>query len=164
LIALGRASEARDRASAAAELCAALKVDIPAHHVLRQLALAEAALGDFAGAAARIEALIAELTTLGVRGLNLGLAHEARAQIALHSGDERTFEQHARLTAEQYRFGAQSPLGARCARLLQEARRKGFASVAELAEFEPSTVIASTDSELGGGEVTSTRTRVRGEP
>jgi hypothetical protein len=162
LIALGRAHEARDRAHAAAEICATLKVDVHAHNVLRQLALAEAALGDFTGAAARIDALIAELMALGVSGLNLGLAYEARAQIALWSAQESTFEHFARLTAEQYRFGAQSPLGARCTRLLHEARRKGFASVAELVEFEPSTVMVSTDSEHGS-DVTASRTRVRDE-
>jgi hypothetical protein len=45
---------------------------------------------------------------------------------------------------------------------LHEARRKGFASVVELAELEPSTVMVSTDAELGS-DVTATRTRVRGD-
>ncbi|HTU58886.1 MAG TPA: hypothetical protein VMF89_10645, partial [Polyangiales bacterium] len=91
----------------------------------RVMAQIEARLGD-AGAVPRIEALIAHQRELGVSGLRLGLSYEARCQIAIWQRDAAAFEEYAVLTAHEYRYGADSALGARYDRMVNEARRQGL--------------------------------------
>jgi serine/threonine-protein kinase len=100
----------------------------------RALALIEARLGD-AAAVPRIEALIASQRELGVSGLRLGISYEARAQIAIWQRDANAFEEYAVLTAHEYRYGADSALGARYDRLINEARRHGLQTTATLEHF-----------------------------
>jgi hypothetical protein len=83
LIGLGQAETARLRASAVLELCTRWELGASADDLTRALALAEAKVGDLTQAVARLDALIATQTTLGVSGLRLGLSYEARAQIAI---------------------------------------------------------------------------------
>jgi Protein kinase domain/AAA ATPase domain len=123
LISLERFDEARDVGEAALARCQGLGVGFMSHGISRALALAEAKLGDYAKAVARLEALIAEQKELGVTGLNLGASYEARARIAIGTGDEASFEKYAKLTATEYRHGLGSALGARWERLMAEARR-----------------------------------------
>jgi hypothetical protein len=94
------------------------------------LAEAEAKLGRFEGAMARIEAVIAEQLTLGVTGLHLGRCYEIAARIALASGNAADFERYSALTAVQYRQGKSSMLGALYERLMDEARQAGLATSA----------------------------------
>jgi tetratricopeptide (TPR) repeat protein len=118
----GRHGEARDRADAALRTCAALSIDFLSHEVARALALAEAKLGAYDSATARLEAVIAARKEQGVTGLALGVVYEARARIAIWAGDESAFEKYASLTATEYRHGRGSALGARWERLMAEAR------------------------------------------
>jgi hypothetical protein len=148
LLCLDRAEAARTAASAALEMCEARQIGSHAYDLVRMLALAEAKLGD-GRAAERLENMIAKQLELGVTGLRLGLSYEARAQIALWTGDSNAFEQYARLTAREYRHGAHCPLAARYERLVNEAGRRGFRANATLAEFEStvqhSDLLASDD-------------------
>jgi hypothetical protein len=145
---LDRAAAARAAASSALGICEARQVGSAAYDLVRVLALAEAKLGD-ARAAERLESLIARQLQLGVTGLRLGLSYEARAQIALWSGDAGAFEQYARLTAREYRYGAHCPLAARYERLVNEAGRRGLHANATLSEFvslaQASDVLTSDD-------------------
>jgi AraC-like DNA-binding protein len=140
LLALGDAEGARACAGSALAICKELDIDAPAHELTRALALAEAKLGDTTSAVARIDELIQRQTALGVSGLKLGVSYETRAQIAIWCDDENAFERYARLTAQEYRYGAHSPLGARYDRLVNEARRGGFQMDAGLSEFESTTM------------------------
>jgi hypothetical protein len=126
LLSLGQVEPARERARTALTACDALQVGSQAHDLRRMLALAEARLGNFAAAIERLDVMIAEQVALGVSGLKLGLSYEARAQVAIWSGDIAGFERIAQLTAHEYRHGAKCPLSARYERLMQEARRCGF--------------------------------------
>jgi hypothetical protein len=148
LLCLDRAQAARTAASAALEICEARQIGSHSYDLVRMLALAEAKLGD-GRAAERLENMIAKQLELGVTGLRLGLSYEARAQIALWTGDSNAFEQYARLTAREYRHGAHCPLAARYERLVNEAGRRGFRANATLAEFEStvqhSDLLASDD-------------------
>jgi tetratricopeptide (TPR) repeat protein len=108
--------------------------------VERGLALAEAKLGDVTGAIARLDAVIARQQALGVTGLLLGTHYEARARIAIWTGDQPALAEYGRLTAQQYRHGRGSPLGARYERLMSEAREAGVPVLPELSEFETSTL------------------------
>jgi hypothetical protein len=139
LLAMDRPEEARALASAALEVCDARKIGSHAFDIVRVLALAEAKLGDV-HAAPRLDALIDKQLQLGVTGLRLGLSYEARAQTALWSGDESAFEQYARLTAREYRYGAHSPLGARYERLVNEASRRGFHASSNLVDVAPTAL------------------------
>jgi hypothetical protein len=143
LLSLERAEEARASARAALELCDARQIVSCAYDVVRMLALAEAKLGE-TGAAERLEATIARQSQRGVTGLHLGLSYEARAQVALWTGDETGFQHYARLTAREYRYGAQSTLGARYDRLVNEASRYGLQVDSALSDFEPEAVVESS--------------------
>jgi hypothetical protein len=55
------------------------------------------------------------------------------------------FEHDSRLTAREYRYGSRSPLGARCDRLVREARRRGYEPVAEVAAREKATMFESPE-------------------
>jgi ABC-type transporter Mla MlaB component len=141
LLALDRAEDARTVAAHALEVWLARTGKQPVE-LVRALALAEAKLGE-SNAAERLETSIAEQNTLGVTGLQLGLSYEARAQIAIWQQDTTAFDRYALLTAREYRYGADSALGARYARLINEAGRLGRRARNSLADFATSTVIES---------------------
>jgi hypothetical protein len=125
LLGLGRAEEARQCAAEALAVCQGERLASYVADVACALALAEAKLGD-ASAAARLDAVIAEYERLGVEGLRLGLVFEARAWVALWTGDATAFDLFAEHTAREYRHGSHSPLATRYARLLQEAAQRGW--------------------------------------
>jgi hypothetical protein len=148
LFAQGRPADARDAARAALAVCEALGIMGFAFDLRRSLALSEAKLGALSSAVARLEDLIARQLALGVSGLRLGLNYEARAQIAIWGDDAVGFDEYARLTAREYRYGANSPLGARYERLTQEAHRHGFRASAALSDFAPITITDSAATAL----------------
>jgi hypothetical protein len=148
LCALGRHADARRIATDALERCGELGIGASSHEIARGLALAEARLGDHAGAWARLEQLIEARTKLGASGLQLGVCYEVGARIAIMTGDEERLQHYARLTAIEYRYGHGSPLGARYERLMDEARQSGVGALPELADF----VATSVKSTLGETE------------
>jgi tetratricopeptide (TPR) repeat protein len=138
LVELGRAAEARTAGLEALELCAAHDINLVGFIVRRALALAEAKLGDYGSASARLEGVIDELTAYGIEGLELGATYEARARIAIWAADRDAAERFGRFTAQEYRYGQESPLGARYERLWDEARVAGVAALPELEELKSS--------------------------
>lgn len=137
LLALGHAEEARDVAARALGECEARGSAELALELIHVLALAEATLGD-ARSVQRLDALIARQSALGVTGLRLGLSYEARARVAIWSGDAAAFEHFAKLTAAEYRHGARTPLAVRYERLMNEAARAGLQARLTLAGFKAS--------------------------
>jgi tetratricopeptide (TPR) repeat protein len=156
LIGLGRPEEARASALAALSVCEKLDIRTFSNDVVRMLALAEASLGDFTSATARLDRMIAVQNELGVTGLRMGISYEARAEVALWSGDVRAFETFAQLTAREYRHGAGCPLSARYERLTREARSRGIQPLVGLSDFEPTT---TAESQVGS--LTDLRSAVR---
>jgi tetratricopeptide (TPR) repeat protein len=138
LVLLGRNEEARARGLAVIQQCETCGIRLAAFAVRRALALAEAQLGDFDGASARLESVIAELKAFDIDGLELGAMYEARTRVAIWASDRDAAEQFGRLTAEAYRYGQDSPLGARYERLWDEARTAGVAALPELEEIKSS--------------------------
>ena len=136
LLQLDRASEARTRGERALALCAEHGIVVSAFAIRRALALAEAKLGDYPGACARLEGVIADMLALGTSGLELGATYEARARIAIGFGDEPAIVAYTRHTAKEYRYGQGSSLGARYERLMDEARGRGVAALPLLEEFQ----------------------------
>ena len=135
-------------ALAALEICEKLEIRTFANDIVRMLALAEAKLGDYASAGARLDRLIADQTALGVTGLRIGVTYEARAEVALWADDARGFDTYARLTAREYRRGAGCPLSSRYERLTREARRRGIQPEVALTDFEPATAAQSEIASL----------------
>ncbi len=147
LLGLDRAGDVRAAGVAALAICERLQVRQHSYDLVRVVALAEAKLGDYASAIARLDRVLADQTALGVTGLRIGLTYEARAEIALWSGDAAAFAKYASLTAREYRHGARCPLGVCYERLIQEARCRGLRPIATLSDFEPTTI---ADSSLSG--------------
>jgi hypothetical protein len=136
LVALGRHEDARTCGEQALATCETLRIGgVLSNDVSRALALAEAKLGDYAMATARLDALIAAQRQMGVTGLILGASYEARARIAIWAGDEAALTEYAALTAREYRHGRRSPLGARWEQLMAEARRASKRALAHFADF-----------------------------
>lgn len=152
LLALGRAEQARAAAAAAVAVCEAQQVVAGAFDLVRTLALAEGRLGH-PSAVQRLDALIAAQTQLGVTGLHLGLSYEARARVAIWTGDAAAFERFAELTARAFRHGARTALAARYERLVNDAARAGIRTNIALEEF---AVLASGDTSALGTDALST--------
>ncbi len=136
LLALGRAEEARSFATRTLAEAGRLGLVAASHEVARALALAEAKLGDYDAAVARLDDLIAQQLAKGVTGLLLGASYEARTRVAIWAGATEAVERFARLTAEQYRHGRGSPLGARYEHLMDEACGAGVMVLPPLSPFE----------------------------
>ncbi|MET0390694.1 MAG: AAA family ATPase, partial [Polyangiales bacterium] len=167
LLGLDRPAEARATGMHALAICDELQIRTYASDLQRVLALAEARLGEVSAAVARLERLIEAQQTLGVSGLRIGVTYEARAQVAIWSGDGAAFEEYARLTAREYRHGAGCPLGARYERLMREARRYGLRAAIALSDFATTQARSEQASDLAADTrdaVTLALGRPRGGP
>jgi hypothetical protein len=123
LLALGRDQDAR---TLGRELLAAAEsndLGYSCNYLRMPLAVAEAKLGDGARATAIASAAVDEFKGLGATGLNLGLAYETRARLAILMKDYESYKRCAKLCAEQYKTGQNSALAAKYEKLTQEARR-----------------------------------------
>jgi tetratricopeptide (TPR) repeat protein len=135
LLRQGHHEQARRVAQDALAVARQHEIGVSSHEISRGLALAEARLGDYAGAWQRLERVIEEQVALKVIGLQLGASYETCTRIAIWSGDVTRLQRYAALTAREYRHGRGSPLGARYERLMEEARRTGLEAVPELTDF-----------------------------
>ncbi|MFI5307903.1 MAG: protein kinase [Polyangiales bacterium] len=90
------------------------------------LAVAQASLGDCAGAAEKLDAAIARAEAAELPALRLFRLREARAQVAILSGDRAIFELQAHTLLERYRALDNPLLVARHLDLLDEAVRHGL--------------------------------------
>jgi hypothetical protein len=142
LLGAGRHIEAKDLASRVLDECVRRGMDA-IEELKRVLSLAEARLGDYAGASSRLETLQAQQEAAGIVGINLGATYEARTRIAVWAGDRTAVEKYGQLTAAAYAHGKGSPLGARYERLMNEARTHGVAVQLALTHFE-TTMFGST--------------------
>jgi hypothetical protein len=142
LLELGRAEEARARGEDVLAQCQALEISVPAQPVACELALAEAQTGRGQQAVERVEAVIADQLRLGVSGLQLGAAYEARACVAVTLRNEADATRYAALAAREYRAGAGWVLTSRYGRLLQEARRAGARMPAEVVRLAVASLTA----------------------
>jgi hypothetical protein len=88
------------------------------------LALAKAQLGDYENALRISEAAIDAFKTLGSTGLNLGLAYETRAYLAVQMDDYDSFKTYADLLAVEFKVGTNRALSVKHAKLLEKARRQ----------------------------------------
>ena len=123
LVETGQPRVALERGLPALAACHADGRRMLARGLSLEIALAEAALWDHAGARARIEGEIAWQLELGVTGLPLGHSYEYLARAALARGDQPAFEAAATVVAREYRVRAGSMLAGRYRQLLERAQR-----------------------------------------
>jgi hypothetical protein len=148
---LGRHEEALSVGERALTTCAERGVGGATADIQRATAIAQAKLGDLEGAAARLDAAIATQNAYGGHGLILGASYEARARVAIWSGDAAGVQRYGELAAHEYRHGRTTPLGARYERLTHEARAAGLDVLPQL-ESIASTHVGPTA--LGGVRAT----------
>ena len=133
---------ARAKAIALEAIACKAEADDRLFHFLeayRQLALAEAGLGNHAEAITILDRLLAEHGQKDNR-LMIGLLHKARAEVALLAGDARAFEPHAREMEQRFRSTRNPALIAQCERLLDRAARLGMRKLEPLALQDAETV------------------------
>ena len=99
------------------------------------IACAEIKLGDYESARRRLEATTHELEAMDWEGLWSAPAYEARARLAIATGDATEFEYYAMLCKRHYRVDQSAPLAARYERLLQTARDAGLRVPAKVASL-----------------------------
>jgi Protein kinase domain/AAA ATPase domain len=121
LIALGRADEAREFGERSLATAEHAELGHLAYYIRMPLAVACAEVGEFERAAALAEATIQGLRTVGSDGLNLVLAFETRARVAILARDTPAYESYARACAEQCRVAGSRVLGAKYERLVRAA-------------------------------------------
>jgi len=126
LVEMGRADEALRLGESVLLQCESSGMRYFARGLGSAVAFAEAKLGRTDQAMDRVNRIIAEQLALGVTGLQLGRSYQLAARIAMLAGDVNAFRRFVALTAEQYRPGQSSVLGALYERMLEEARQAGF--------------------------------------
>jgi len=123
LSALGRHRQAQAAAVAHLAAADAAGLDFPRNYIRIPLAIAAARSGEFTVAQRAADAAVEACKARGSQGLNLALAHEARAWVAVESADIAAAEVHVAALAEQLRAASSHTLMVRYERLRREARR-----------------------------------------
>jgi hypothetical protein len=122
LVLEGRSEEARDTGRLYLEEASRRDIGYEQNYIRMPLAVALARLGETAEAEQLADLVVSTFVALGTTGLNLGLAYETRARVAMYSGDRAHFELFLNLCSRFYRAGSAGPLAARCERLVREER------------------------------------------
>jgi hypothetical protein len=118
----------------------------------RQLALAEAGLGNLAEAGRILDALLAEHGHENNR-LVVGLLHQAKAEAALLGSDAKTFERHVREMEQRFRSTRNPALVAQCERMLDRAAQLGLDRLDPLDLEDADTVQEFSAMLSGTGEL-----------
>jgi hypothetical protein len=125
LLGLGRSQDALNTGLHALALCNERNRSHLGRHVSGCVAMAEAKLGRYEQARARMHGVLEAQRALGVRGLLLGRTYERLARIAIAEGNPQAFAEAATETAEHYRAGHNSMLSVLYERLVEDARLAG---------------------------------------
>jgi hypothetical protein len=123
LLGLGKVQEAVAVGRQHAETCRREQLESLDRWVYLAFAQALGKSGEFAEALEVIGAVIAGCERTRMGGLPLGAVYEARARIAIWMNDPDAFAHYTELCAAEYRKGRNPALGAKFARLMEEARQ-----------------------------------------
>jgi serine/threonine protein kinase/predicted ATPase len=111
------------------------------HFIAVPLAVIEARLGNEDSAINLSTDAIDHWNALGVTGVTLGLAYEARARVAIYTDDPKNFRSYAKLCQQQYRVGEVPALAAKYQKMEQDARQ-AFAGPSFEIKKQSETVIS----------------------
>ena len=131
---LDLADEACRFGLAALEQCTALGIDARSHDLARELALAEAKLGEYGRAARRLDALIERRSE--VHESRRAIDYEARARVAILARHPEAAAHYAALVTRAYAGIAGTAPALRHGRLQEEARRAGIQLSLPPTEFD----------------------------
>jgi hypothetical protein len=123
---MGRYEEAVRQGRALLESAANKEVGYRLNYLKMPLAVAEAEMGHWEQACSLSTDAIESFVALGSTGLNMGLAYETRAQVALLMQDEAEFIVNAELCCAQYAKGEGSTLLNRFESKIRRAHETGF--------------------------------------
>lgn len=101
LLELGRNEEARSLGERYLQLASENDLGYVRNYVRMPLALAQSRIGNYESALVLAQAAIESFTALGLLSLNLAVAYETRARIALDMRDEAAFDEYAALCAAE---------------------------------------------------------------
>jgi hypothetical protein len=126
LTVMGRAAEAVEHGLAYIALCEREQLVASRLGLLRAVGEALTRCGRYPAALQMLEEHIKAHEASGTRGLQLGLAYEARARIAIATEDEASVRHYAALCAQEYK-GARNPtLSTKYKGLMREAESAGL--------------------------------------
>jgi tetratricopeptide (TPR) repeat protein len=120
---LGRLDEALELAQRYVAAAEHSEIGYMANHVRRQLALILAKLGRHAEAAQTADGVIASFASLGSTGLNVGVAYETRARVALLSDDRDAFDLNAAECSRIFTESGNPALIAKSEKLRQDSQK-----------------------------------------
>jgi hypothetical protein len=139
LVITNRSEEAKAAGLAYLEEADRRGIGYERNYIRMPLSIAFARLGETAEAVAHADGVIATFAALGTTGLNLGLAYETRARVALGTSSEAEFQKYLALCGACYGATA-GPLAARYERLVRDARLTGTVTIeTKVAGFETLT-------------------------
>ncbi|MBN1654828.1 MAG: protein kinase [Deltaproteobacteria bacterium] len=130
---LQRFDEAKKKGDELLKAAEDANLDINTIVIKRPLALIEAKRGNYRRAVSLVQSVIDQTIASEITGLNLGLAYETRARVAIDMNDQASFNTYAELCAQQYRTGTNPVLAARYHNLMQEAREANLIVSGDLA-------------------------------
>lgn len=133
LLELGRVREAKERGAQFVKQGEDETSDITLNYVRTAFAWAEAKSGEYASAIEQMDLVIRLYLAAEATGINLGIAYEMRARIAVLMNDHESFKHFAELCSEQFKAGRNPALTAKYEKLIQEARQAKLGVTDELA-------------------------------
>jgi serine/threonine-protein kinase len=131
LIELGRAKEAHELGLAYVDLAEDQDLHVTLHQVELPLADAEAALGMYGEARARVERMIEQSLLAGHGGVPVGVMYEAGARHAVLARDGEAFRHYYAGCTQHLKYGRSAAITARLDRLNDQARSVGIAPARE---------------------------------
>ncbi|MBN1654218.1 MAG: protein kinase [Deltaproteobacteria bacterium] len=131
---LGRLQEVKELGRKFLEAAERENLGIAGTLISVAVAPALAKLGETEQAVRLVEKVIDEVEAAGITGVNLGVAYETRARVAIFMNDDECFSKYAERCAEQYKSGHNYALTARYEKLIQEARQAELIVSSELAQ------------------------------
>ncbi len=122
LVALGRHREAEELGLDFLQSAQREELGYVCNYIRMPLALAQAELGKHTSATEHSETAIDSFKELGATGINLGLAYQTRARVAICMEDYASYQRYAALCGDQFRSKENPGLTARYEKLVREAR------------------------------------------
>lgn len=131
---LGRLFEAKNRGEQHLHACREANLSYMSNYIELPFALVEAQLGEVANAYKRCDAVVAYYTTRGISGINLGIAYETGARIALLIRDHEKYQTYSNLCAQQYLSMDNPALVAKYEKLVHEYRQTWSLTSGEISQ------------------------------
>jgi len=145
---LGRYQDAQAIGEQALSEAERLGIEIEVAQIKNPLAIVLATLGYTDEATRHCDTVIDTYRALNSTGINLGIAYEMRARVAVLMDDQENFQTYSQFCAEQYRTGHNPVLTARYERFLQFAREAGMKTPKELENAAQFTTLRQADDDV----------------